>query len=65
MSTFRTVSLPEALCQAAEKKFAARFQSIEELLAELLTQLLQDDALAMDQNEQRIIEDRLKALGYV
>jgi len=65
MSDTRTICLPETLCRNAEQKFSGRFPSVEDLVAWLLTELLRDDALAMDEREQLIIEERLKGLGYV
>lgn len=65
MNGARKVALPEQLCQLAEQKYAHRFGSIEELVTEMLTELVRDDAIKMDQNEAKIVEDRLKALGYV
>ena len=65
MTSMRNISLPEELCVTAEQKFRHRFESIEELLAALMTELLRDDAVAMDQDEQKIIEERLKGLGYI
>jgi len=65
MDRTRTVNLPEELCRAAEQKFAHRFAVFDELVAELLRQLLRDSALKMDDNEQHIVEERLKDLGYI
>jgi Arc/MetJ-type ribon-helix-helix transcriptional regulator len=65
MSADRTISLPEGLCEAAEKKFGHRFGSVEELVRATLRELLRDNALAMDESEQRIVEERLKGLGYI
>lgn len=65
MMTFRRVSISEDLCAAAERKFGHRFASIDELVNGLLTELLRDEALAMDENEQRIVEERLRGLGYI
>ena len=61
----RQIQLPEDLCVAAEKKFAARFHSVEELLEFVLRDLVQDSAAASDENEQRIVEERLRELGYI
>jgi hypothetical protein len=61
----RKLCLPEDLCRAAEKKFAHRFGSLEEFLIALMSECLREDALKMDEHEQRVIEQRLKALGYV
>ncbi len=65
MDSIRTITLPEELCRAAEQKFADRFGTLDELLTAVLNQLLQDDALKMDEREQQIIEERLKGLGYI
>lgn len=65
MSTSRQVQLPEDLCATAEKKFAARFHSVEELLEFVLRDLVQDSAASADENEQRIVEERLRELGYI
>lgn len=65
MGELRNVLLPEELCLAAEKKFAHRFGTVDELVAELLRELLRDDALAMDEKEQQVIEKRLRGLGYI
>jgi len=64
MPPSRQVPLPEDLCAAAEQKFGARFRTIEELLEFILRDLLQDSAAA-DENEQRIVEERLRELGYI
>ena len=65
MNEMRKVVLPESLCRAAEQKFSQRFGTVEELLTATLNELLRDDALRMDEQEQKIIEARLQALGYV
>lgn len=61
----RSLALPEELCSVAEQKFARRFGGLEELLTKALEELVRDDALKMDENEQHIIEERLKGLGYI
>jgi hypothetical protein len=65
MTQMREVRLPAELCDAAEKKFAHKFGSLEELLAFILRDLLRDEAAQLDQAEQRMIEDRLRELGYI
>ena len=65
MDNARTISLPEDICRTAETRFAHRFGGIEELLTAVLSQLLHEDALKMDEREQQIIEERLKGLGYI
>jgi hypothetical protein len=61
----RDLRLPEALCEAVEQRFGKRFGNIEEFLIYVSQRLVNDEAEQMDHNEQRIIEDRLKDLGYI
>ena len=61
----REVRLPAELCRDAERRFAARFASVEDLLVFVLQELLRDQATPLDQAEQRVIEKRLKDLGYI
>jgi hypothetical protein len=65
MSSRRSVSLPENICHAAEQKFSHQFGDLAELLTSVLNHLLRDDALLLDGCEQKIIEERLKGLGYI
>jgi hypothetical protein len=64
-SELRSLQLPSTLCERAEQRFGARFGSVEQLLTFVLQELLRDDAAQMDQSEQRIIEQRLRDLGYM
>ncbi len=61
----RDLRLPFHLCQLAEEKYGNRFGTLEQFLTHVLEQLVRDDAAKMDQEEQRIIEERLKDLGYI
>jgi len=65
MEKTRTIQLPEAVCQAAEQRFSHRFGTLEELIAVLLTELVQEEALRMDEHEERVIQARLRGLGYI
>lgn len=65
MAEMRSVAVSDELCRAIGQKFARRFDSVDELISELLRQLLRDDARNMDEKEQQVIEDRLKGLGYI
>jgi len=56
-----TVSLPADLCMRAEKKFG----SLEQLLEYVLRDLLRDDDARRDEAEQRMVEQRLRDLGYL
>jgi hypothetical protein len=61
----REVRLSSELCKAAEERYAAQFGSLEQFLEFVMQTLVRDDAAQMDQSEQRVIEERLKALGYI
>ena len=61
----RDVRLPEDLCAAAEKKFGQTFASLEELLIFVLRDLSRDESSQLDQAEQRLVEERLRELGYL
>jgi hypothetical protein len=65
MMAERDVRLPADLCAAAEQKFGQQFGSIEELLAFVLRELLRDETAKFDQQEQRLVEERLRELGYL
>jgi hypothetical protein len=65
MDKMRTIKLPEQLCQAAEQKFSPQFGSLEDFLITAMKEFLRDDAAKLDEQEERVIEERLKALGYV
>ncbi len=61
----REVRLSAKLCEQAEQLYGERFGSVENFLTHVLERLVRDDANQMDQEEQRIIEERLKDLGYI
>ena len=63
--SLRQVTLPEDLCSVAEKLYEKQFPSLEKLIVFLLQEVTRQDAARPDQDEQRIIEARLKALGYI
>lgn len=65
MTDFRNVSLPENLCAAAEEKFGQSFGGLQEFLIFVLRELVNDQAGRMDEEEQRLVEQRLRELGYL
>ena len=65
MTAMRDVKLPEDLCEKIEKLYEKRFGTLEQFLTFALEELTRDDASQADQAEQRIIEERLKDLGYI
>jgi hypothetical protein len=61
----RTLHLPEDLCRLAEQKFGHRFADAAQLLEYVLRELTRDDAARLDEQELRMIEQRLRELGYL
>ncbi len=61
----REVRLPADLCAAAEKRFGKTFANVDEILTAVLRDLANDDVSALDQSEQRLVEQRLRELGYL
>ena len=65
MTEMREVRLPADLCAAAEKKYAQTFGTLEELLVFVLRDLSRDDSGQLDQAEEKLVEERLRELGYL
>ena len=63
--SLRQVGLPAALCERIEQRFGSHGGSLEQFLTFVMQELLRDDAAQMDEAEMRIIEQRLKDLGYI
>ena len=61
----REVNLPADLCEQALARFGKQFSTVDDLLVFVLKELLRDDAQKMDENEQRMLEERLRGLGYL
>jgi hypothetical protein len=65
MAEMRDVRLPADLCGSAEKKFGHVFNNLEELLIFVLRDLSREEASSADQAEQKLVEQRLRELGYL
>ena len=65
MSDTREVRLPMDLCNKVEQVYGKRFGNLEQFLVFALKELTRDDARLADEAEQKIIEERLKDLGYI
>jgi hypothetical protein len=65
MPARRQINLPEDLCAAAERQYGPRFENLESLLEFVLRELTRNEAEALDQAEQAILEQRLRDLGYI
>jgi hypothetical protein len=60
----RSLQLPAELCRAAEEKFGKKYGGLESFLEFVLRELVRDET-PLDESEQRVIEKRLKDLGYL
>ncbi len=61
----RELHLSGELCEIAERKYGTRFGGLEGFLNFLLQEVTRDDTAEMDRAEQRVIEERLRELGYI
>jgi len=60
----RSLQLPAELGRAAEEKFGKKYGGLESFLEFVLRELVRDET-PLDESEQRVIEQRLKDLGYL
>jgi hypothetical protein len=63
--SLREIRLPTDLCALAEKKYGGQFATLEELIIYILRSLVSEEAKEMDEAEARMIEERLRELGYL
>jgi hypothetical protein len=62
----REVSLPAHLCEAVENLIqGTKFSTIEEFLTFVLRELTAQRGAQADERERKVIEDRLRDLGYL
>jgi hypothetical protein len=61
----RSIQLPVTLCETVEQRFGSRFGGLEEFLVFVMRELVRDEAGQMDEAERRIVEERLRDLGYM
>jgi hypothetical protein len=65
VSSTRTITLPSEICDIAEQRLGSQFNTLDEWVSTVLKQLLVDETVRMDLAEQTLLEERLKALGYL
>jgi hypothetical protein len=63
--TLREIHLPADLCRDVEEKFGKQFANIEEFIVFVLRAVLSEGVAVMDEAETRIVEERLRDLGYI
>lgn len=62
---YRSVQLPEDLCSEAEVWLKGRFESLEALIIFALQETINDQGAKLDQQEEEMVQQRLKDLGYI
>lgn len=65
VNQYRSVRLPEELCERAEDWLKGRFESLEALLTFALQEIINDDGRKLDQQEEEMVQQRLRDLGYL
>jgi hypothetical protein len=65
VSDFRLVRLPEELCGQAERWLKGRFDSLEALITFALQEIVSDDGSKLDEQEEEMVQQRLRDLGYI
>jgi hypothetical protein len=65
VSDFRSVRLSEELCEEAEHWMEGRFDSLEALVTFILREIVTDDGGKLDQQEEEMVQQRLRDLGYI
>lgn len=59
------MQLSEDLCVAAEHHYRNVFGNIEQLLEAVLTELVHEEPARLDHDEQELVQQRLRELGYL
>ena len=61
---FIELKLPADLCQRLRRKFVADGQSLESFVVSVLEELAQDSA-RIEREEEELLAERLRSLGYL
>jgi Arc/MetJ-type ribon-helix-helix transcriptional regulator len=65
MNQFRSVRLPEELCEQADRWCQGRFDSLEALITFALREIVNADSSKLDLQEEEMVQQRLRDLGYI
>jgi len=65
VSQYRTLQLPEDLCASVERWMAGRFPDLESLVTFVLNEIMKDDGSKLDEQEEQLVQQRLRDLGYI
>jgi hypothetical protein len=59
------IRLPAELCTAALQRLGSRFANIEEFVLFVMHEVVANEVQKLDEAERRMVEERLRDLGYV
>ncbi|HXJ90000.1 MAG TPA: hypothetical protein VMS18_24525 [Candidatus Binatia bacterium] len=62
---FRSVRLPQVLCEQAERWLQGRFETLEALITFVLQEITNNEGSRLDQQEEEMVQQRLRDLGYI
>lgn len=62
---YRSVRLPEELCAQAEYWLKGRFENLEALITFALQEIIKEEGSKLDQEEEELVQQRLRDLGYI
>ena len=62
---YRIVRLPKELCTEAETWLNGRFESLEALIIFALKEVIKEEGAELDQQEEELVQQRLRDLGYI
>jgi hypothetical protein len=66
MNPWRDLRLPAELCEAVEKQIkGTKFTTLEEFLTFVLRELTSQRGRQLEEQERKVIEERLRDLGYL
>jgi hypothetical protein len=66
MNSWRQVRLPSELCDKIEERIrGSEFATLEEFLTFVLREITSRNSSSLDERERRVIEQRLRDLGYM
>lgn len=64
--SWRDLQLPAELCEAVEKQIqGTKFATLEEFLTFVLRELTSQSGRQLEEQERKVIEERLRDLGYL
>ena len=65
MTQYRTLQMPEDICAKAETWMSGRFATIEAFVEFLLREVMREDDSKLNEEEERMVQERLRDLGYI